>query len=99
MLSGVGVDLDFYSPVQACREAQGEPGKGVRLSERSEFAPRRLSRASQGTRRASMSGVFSFGYFSLDKQRKVTRTKSAKHVAKFKKKIKKQHGWIKLAEP
>ena len=49
----------------------------MRLSERSEFAPRRLIRASQGTHNdfmwARMSGALSFGTFSLGKQRKDTR--------------------------
>ena len=34
-------------------------------------ASRRLIRASQGTRRASVSGIFSFGDFSLDKDKSV----------------------------
>ena len=67
----VGLDVDLF-PVQDCREAQDEPGSsGWRLSERSEFAPRRLIRASQGTRRARMSGALSFGYFSLGKDKSV----------------------------
>ena len=58
-------------------------GRGFRdvLSERSEFASRWLIRASQGTRRASMSGILSFGYVSLDKQRNVTRPRRAKNSA------------------
>ena len=47
----------------------------MRLSERSEFAPRRLIRASQGTHNgslwASMSGALSFGTFSLGKDKSV----------------------------
>ena len=47
----------------------------MRLSERSEFVPRRLIRASQGTHNdslwASMSGALSFGTFSLGKDKSV----------------------------
>ena len=55
----------------------------MRCPSGSEFASRRLIRASQGTRRASMSGVFSFGTFhwtskekSLAQQGRKTRINS-----------------------
>ena len=56
----VGVDLTSH--VQARREAQDEPGSSgcVCLSAASS-ASRRLIRASQGTRRAGMLGILSFG--------------------------------------
>jgi len=67
-------DFDLKSPVQARREAQDGSGiSGCVCLSAASSASRRLIRASQGTRRAGMSGIFSFGDFSLDKQRKATR--------------------------
>ena len=64
----------FQPPVQARREVQDGPGiSGCVCLSAASSASRRLIRASQGTRRASMLGIFSFGDFSLDKQRKATR--------------------------
>ena len=64
----------FQPPVQGRREAQDGPGiSGCVCLSAASSASRRLIRASQGTRRASMLGIFSFGDFSLDKQRKATR--------------------------
>ena len=66
--------LDFQPPVQARREAQHEAEtSGCVCLSAASSASRRLIRASQGTPRASMSGILSFGDFSLDKQRKATR--------------------------
>ena len=66
--------LILTSPVQARREAQDEQeGSGCDCLSAVSFTSRRFIRASQGTRRAGMSGILSFGDFSLDKQRKVTR--------------------------
>ena len=66
--------LDLQPPVQARREAQDEPeNSGCDCLSAASSASRRFIRASQGTRRASMLGILSFGDFSLDKQRKVTR--------------------------
>jgi len=67
-------DFGFKHPVQARREAQDEPGtSGCVCLSAASSASRRLIRASQGTPRASMLGILSFGDFSLDKQRKATR--------------------------
>ncbi len=66
----MGFGVDLQAPVQARREAQDEPGSSgcVCLSAASS-ASRRLIRASQGTRRAGMLGILSFGDFSLDKDK------------------------------
>ena len=66
--------LILTTPVQARREAQGEPeGLGCDCLSAASFTSRRTIRASQGIRRAGMLGILSFGDFSLDKQRKATR--------------------------
>ena len=53
------VEVDLKRPVQARREAQDGPGvSGCVCLSAASSASRRLIRASQGTRRASMSGVF-----------------------------------------
>ena len=68
------VEVDLKRPVQARREAQDGPGvSGCVCLSAASSATRRLIRASQGTRRAGMLGILSFGTFSLDKQRKDTR--------------------------
>ena len=69
--------LTLNFPFRLAEKHRMGRGFGMRLSERSEFSipPAHSSIAghTQGTRRASMSGIFSFGDFSLDKQRKATR--------------------------
>jgi len=57
-------------PVQACREAEIEPGKGLCCLSNSEFhsPPARLSIA--GNPKGKHAGALSFGYFSLSKQSK-----------------------------
>jgi len=66
--------LTFKYPVQARREAQDEAEtSGCVCLRAASSASRRIIRASQGTRRAGMLGILSFGDFSLDKQRKDTR--------------------------
>src|SRR3546814_2159372 len=71
--------LLLFGPFALRRGAQtrwGEAAECLSGAQHREFRPRPLCRAPQGTaawqqRRAK--GVFSLGYFSLDKQREVTR--------------------------
>jgi hypothetical protein len=69
--------LDPQIPFRLAEKRRMSWGFGVCMSERSEFTPRQLIRASQGTHiefyMGKYAGVVSFGSFSLDKQRKGTR--------------------------
>jgi len=62
--------LTFKCPVQARREAQDEAEiSGCVCLSAASSASRRFIRASQVTRRAGMLGIFSFGTFSLAKDK------------------------------
>jgi len=65
-----GFDVDLKIPFRLAEKRRMSWGFGVCLFERSEFTPRQLIRASQGTRRASMRVLLLFFWcVSLSKQR------------------------------
>ena len=63
-----------FPAVEAGLSSAAAGGSGLALSERSEFSQTPPDASSARNREAALtSAVFSFGYFSLDKQRKVPR--------------------------